>query len=105
MQSSGFPDGLFASFAGSAQTLPNGVIIKEGMNFNGTIDLLGYVRTLSPLVYAFCISTRVGGELRLLFAGTGFRHTSRLCRLSPSPSTLSSRRSSSRVARLRSQSR
>ena len=80
MQSSGFPDGLFASFAGSAQTLPNGVVIKEGMNFNGTIDLLGYVRTLSPLVYAFCISTRVGGELRLLFAGTGFRHTSRLCR-------------------------
>jgi len=42
IQNSGFPNGVSASFAGSSQTLPNGVVIKEGMRFNGTIDFLGY---------------------------------------------------------------
>ena len=42
IQNSGFPNGVSASFAGSSQTLPNGVTIPEGMRFNGTIDFLGY---------------------------------------------------------------
>jgi hypothetical protein len=43
IQHSGFPKGVFASFAGSAQTLPNGIAIKEGMRFKGELEFLGYL--------------------------------------------------------------